>query len=260
MQSFVDGYNNAPLEDFDGLSPVQMDTLLRGEFRESVVRINDSETVLEQVPLVRMIEVFLSMIDPEKGLKLTPAGYLPVAVVKELYADAPVKDDAIEAGITKLRLEVECETVHLTRIITDLAGCLRKQHGRLYVTRKGKAFRTQPAVLTTLLTLFGERFNLAYLDGYESPSIAQVGYRYSLYLLSKYGAEKRPETFYAEKYFRAFPQLWTDDQRRDASCYGLRTFPRFFRYFGFLIESEPFPRPRSVQKSDLMDRFVEILA
>jgi len=260
MQSFVDRYNNAPLEDFDGLSPVQMDTLLRGEFRDGVVRVNDSEAVFDQVPLVRMIELFLSMIDPEKGLKLTPAGYLPVAVVKALYADAPVKDDAIEAGITKLRLEVECETVHLTRIISELAGYLRKQHGKLNPTRKGKAIRSQPAVLTTLLTLFGERFNLAYLDGYESPTIAQVGYRYSLYLLSKYGTEKRPETFYAEKYFRAFPQLRTDEPDRDASCYGIRTFPRFFRYFGFLTESGPFDRPRLIQKSDLMDRFVEILA
>jgi hypothetical protein len=260
MQSFVDGYNNTPLDDFDGLSPVQMDNLLRGEFHEGVVRINDSEAVYDQVPLVRMIELFLSMIDPEKGLKLTPAGYLPVAIVKALYADAPLKDDAIEAGITKLRLEVECEPVHLTRIISELAGYVRKQHGRLFLTRKGEAFRRQPAVLTALLALFGGKFNLGYLDGYESPSIAQVGYPYSLYLLSKYGAEKRPETFYAEKYFRAFPQLCSDDPGRDASCYGLRTFPRFFRYFGFLTVSDPFPRPHSIRKSDLMDRFVEILA
>jgi hypothetical protein len=260
MQSFVDGYNTAPLEDFDGLSPVQMDNLLHGEFRHGVVQINDSEAVYDQVPLVRMIELFLSMIDPAKGVKLTPAGYLPVAVVKALYTDAPVKDDAIESGITKLRLEAECETVHLTRIISELAGYVRKQHGRLFLTRKGKAFRKQPAVLTTLLTLFGGKFNLGYLDGYESPSIAQVGYRYSLYLLSEYGAEKRPETFYAEKYFRAFPQLCSNDSGRDASFYGLRTFPRFFRYFGFLTESEPFPRPRSIQKTDLMDQFVDILA
>lgn len=260
MQSFVDRYNNALLEDFDGLSPVQMDNLLRGEFHESVVQIKDLEAVYDQVPLVRMIELFLSMIDSEKGLKLTPAGYLPVAIVNALYADAPVKDDAIETGITKLRLEVECEPVHLTRIISELAGYVRKQHGRLYLTRKGKAFRKQRSVLTMLLTLFGERFNLGYLDGYESQSIARVGYRYSLYLLSKYGADKRPETFYAQKYFRAFPQLRTGDAGRDVSCYGIRTFPRFFRYFGFLTETELFTRPRSIQKSDLMDRFVQILA
>ncbi len=260
MQSFVDGYNNAPLEDFDNLSPAQMDDLLHGEFCDGVVRINDSDAVFDAIPIVRQIQLLLSMIDPVKGVKLTSAGYLPVAMVKALYAGSPVKDDLIEAGISKLRSEGDCETVHLTRIMSELAGYLRKQHGRLHLTRKGRTFRKQPEVLTTLLTLFGQKYNLGYFDGYPSEYIGQLGYRYSVCLLSKYGARERPESFYAKKYFLAFPQLRSDDPDQDYSCYALRTFHRFLRYFGFLVEPEPHIRLHPIQKSDLMDRFVEILA
>lgn len=260
MQDFVDGYNNGPLGDFDSLSPVQMDDLLYGEFHECVVRIKDSDSVFDDIPIVRQIESLLSMIDPVKGVKLTSAGYLPVAVVKALYAEAPAKDDLIEAGISKLRSEGECETVHLTRIISELAGYLRKQHGRLHLTKKGRSFRKQPDVLTTLLTLFGEKYNLGYFDGYGNNHIGQLGYRYSLYLLSKYGAEERPGSFYAEKYFRAFPHLSTGDSDREFLCYGLRTFHRFFRYFGFLVQPERYIRLHPIQKTDLIDQFVEILA
>ncbi|TFH03809.1 MAG: hypothetical protein E4H09_04600 [Spirochaetales bacterium] len=111
-----------------------------------------------------------------------------------------------------------------------------------------------------LLTLFGQKYNLGYFDGYGSNHIGQLGYRYSLYLLSKYGTKERSESFYAKKYFRALPHVRTGESDRDSACYSIRTFHRFFRYFGFLIEPEPYIRLHPIQKSDLMDRFVEILA
>ena len=218
MQSIVDVYNNAPHDDFDRLSPVQMDDLLHGEFGDCVVRIRDSEAAFDAIPIVRQIASLLSMIDTQKGLKLTAAGYLPVAVVKALYAEAPAKDDLVEAGISKLRSEGDCEPVHLTRIICELAGYLRKQHGKLFPTKKGQSLRKYSEVLSTLLTLFGEKYNLGYFDGYGANHIGQFGYRYSLYLLSKYGKKERPESFYAEKYFRAFPHLNTGEPEQDSLC------------------------------------------
>jgi hypothetical protein len=233
--------------------------LLRGEFRDGGIRVRESDAVFDEIPMIQQIESLLSTIDPQTGFKLTQAGYLPVATVKTLYTEAPAKDQSIEAGIPKLRLETECEPVHLTRIISELSGYLRKQHGRLFVTRKGKAFREQPEILSTLLTVFGEKFDMGYLDGYGLKSIGNVGYGYSLYLLSKYGSVRRPAAFYAERYFRAFPQLRSDDQGRDRSCYAIRTFSRFLRYFGFVSDADSFTRPPTIQKTDVMDRFVEIL-
>jgi hypothetical protein len=260
MQSFIDRYNNSPLEDFDGLSPVQMDALLRGEFHESLIHVTDSETVRDDIPLARQVGLLLTAVDAPNGVKLTPAGYLPVALVKSLYSEFPEKDHAIESGITKLRLEAECEPVHLTRIISDLAGYLRKRQGRLYVTRKGKAYLGQPGLLTELLTVFGEKYHLGYLDAYPSEYIGQVGYRYSLYLLSKYGGEQRPETFYAQKYLRAFPNLRSSNDDQDARCYGLRTFSRFFRYFGFLADYTRGRYPRSIKRSSILDTYIQIRA
>ena len=89
---------------------------------------------------------------------------------------------------------------------------------------------------------------------------------FSLILLAKYGQEKRLDSFYAGKYFKAFPKLSESMEHSYgtlesylSSCYSLRTFDRFLNYFGLIkIETEG-KRLDSLQyitKTDLFDRLI----
>lgn len=250
----IDEFNSAPVADFDNLSRSEMYQLLYGDFRDCVIRIVDSQSAHDEIPIVQLIDALLDEIKPDLGLKLTAAGYLPVKTVRALYAKRFLVDDFIEHGISKLAGESSSLVISTARVIAELAGFIRKRHGKLFVTKKGIAFRTSKNAVSMLLTTFGETYNLAYSDGYPSPDIAQVGYRFSIYLLKKYGEKPREETFYAERYFRAFPTLVTD-RNSDSHCFSVRTFERFLSYFDFCLV-EGF-QDSVVTKRPLLDQYVE---
>lgn len=254
IDEFVDDYNNRPLADFDGLSPADMHRLLYGSFNDSVIHIIDHHSAVDEIPFVRMIAALLEEINADSGLKLTASGYLPLKTVRTLYDLRILGDEPIDFGITKLRSESDTLTIRLTRIIAELAGYIRKTHGRLYRTKKGRNFRNQRNVISSLISTFGEKYNLAYFDGYASDQIAQIGYRYSLYLLKKYGEQPRDSSFYSDRYFRAFPSLRTGSASDD-NCYRLRTFDRFLSYFGFAFQEGT--NNSVIQKTLLLDKHVE---
>lgn len=250
----VDQHNNTPVPDFDGLTPSDMYQMLYGDFQDCVIRVCDNPSAVENVPIAALLNALLREIDSESGLKLTAAGYLPVKIVKALYAKHLLSDELIDEGISKLTSESDTFTIQTVRIVAELAGYIRKRNGRLMLTKKGKALATAGNTILSLLTTFGEKYNLGYRDRYRSEQIAQVGYRYSLYLLKKHGDQPRNPDFYANRYFRAFPFLRTDETS-DRHCYSVRTFNRFFYYFGF--STEPTYRNPSVRKTNLLDQFIE---
>jgi hypothetical protein len=64
-------------------------------------------------------------------------------------------------------------------------------------------------------------------------------------MLDKFGDEWRPGNFYAEKYLKAFPTFlshfssdYTTPEEWFMRCYNIRTFDRFFIWFGFAIGEE----------------------
>jgi hypothetical protein len=258
MESSHSLYNETPRPEFDFLTPTQMDELLFADFGVGPVCVNDSDAAFDEIPILRQIGALLELISDPKGVKLTAAGYLPVVLVKELYSLGFLKDELIECGISALRSESDSETIQTTRFVADLAGFTRKQHGRLLPTKKGRAFRDQPRALSTILSVFGDKYYLGYFDGYENEFIAQRGFKYSIYLLSKYGATERRMDFYASKYFQAFPEVLSPRVRHEASCYSLRTFERFLDFFGFTNPIQSASLRETVKKTALMDKYIEI--
>lgn len=77
------------------------------------------------------------------------------------------------------------------------------------------------------------------------------------------------DSFYAERYFKAFPQLlepvmptYSTKQEYAANCYTLRTFDRFLNYFGWIeqeYEGKGLERKTYIRKTDLFDRFIQCL-
>ncbi len=111
------------------------------------------------------------------------------------------------------------------------------------------------------MVTFAHNFSWAYYDGFENTDIAQVGYGFTLVLLSKYGNQKRLDTFYAEKYFKAFPALETLE-RNPSRCYSIRSFDRFLDYFGLIrIESKDaiMQSIKHISKTDLFDKLINIV-
>lgn len=246
--------NNLPVDDFDGLSRSDMYQLLYGDFDDCVIRVADHQSAHEEVPIVQMVDELLAEVDPQSGLKLTAAGYLPPATVKRLYARGILIDELIEHGISKLTGESSSLVISTIRTIAEFSGLLRKRHGRLLLTKKGARFGTDAKSTSILLSTFGEKYNLAYADGFPSPDTAQVGYRYSLYLLKKYGDIPRTGEFYAERYFRAFPTFVTGTEF-DHYCYRVRTFERFLLYFGFCTAGDL--GDGDIGKTPLLDRYIQ---
>lgn len=114
---------------------------------------------------------------------------------------------------------------------------------------------------------FATKFNWAYYDGYGENQIGQLGYGFSLILLSKYGQEKQLDSFYAERYFEGYPQLlesiepdYDTLERYTARCYSIRTFERFLDYFGLITieeEGKGLDSIKYISKTDLFDRLIK---
>jgi hypothetical protein len=226
--------------------------------------INPNAIDISEIPIIKQIRFFISQIDCSKGVKLTKAGNLPPLIVKELYHQKILRDYAIEDGITTLNKESDCDVIVLTRILCELSGLIKKRNGILTVTKKASGIVDSNKLLPLILSTFTEKFSWAFFDGYQNDSIGQVGWWYSLSLISQYGNISRNSKYYAEKYFEVYPHLLTErsfDGSIDAnySCYSVRTFDRFLEYFGFTETTQTTEKKlldSFVKKTDLFDTFI----
>lgn len=265
-------HNNRPMPEFEGYSPSEMHQILHDPFGErSPIRLNRlSGPEYEQIPMLSMVKYLAGLIEDAGEIKLTKKGFLPVKIVSDLYKQGFYKEYYIEKGRGKLYKEMDALSVHLTRILSGLAGLTKKRKGKLSLTKSSaRVLADNHTLLHLLLATFISKFNWAYMDRYGENQIGQLGCGFSIILLSKYGSEKRLDTFYAEKYFRAFPillegiepafgtlKMYTD------ACYILRTFEIFLSYFGLVrvikegswLDSETY-----IQKASLLHRLVKYL-
>jgi len=106
--------NNAPLNDFCGLSPAEMHHLLYSAYGDKSplgLRNDIENSTLNEIPFFRMTEEFLKIISREESIKLTPLGALPRKVLHELYNHKFIIEEIIEAGYSKTveRTRLDCD-------------------------------------------------------------------------------------------------------------------------------------------------------
>lgn len=268
----VGGYNHKGIEDFEGYSPHEMHHILYEPFsRHSPFQLIQLEkSVYDQIPLLQQIKLLARILEREKELKLTPKGFLPIKIVAEVYEKGFLKDEMIKLGTTKARLEQEVMVVNLPRMLLELIGVIKKRNNKLSLTQKGiEILSDDQTLFESIFITCSQKFNWAFYDGYSENGVGQFGFCFSLLLLSKYGVEKRTDSFYAEKYFRALPKLregFTDfgfdedyQRSRPSHCYSIRTFDRFLVYFGLVIvEKEKKPgAEKFITKTPLFDQLVK---
>ncbi len=246
VRKFNTVYNRRTLEEFEGYSPEEMHHMLHFPFSEGspLEILPAGEDVLGKVPLYSLVRSLLEMVEDGGEPKLTAKGNLPVRMVRDLYNMKFLPEDPIERGIVKLASESDSLTITLARILAQLAGLIKKRHNKISLTAKGKKMLKNPSGLfRCILVSFSQRFNWSYFDAYGSGDIGQLGFAFSFVLLDRYGKQKKPFQFYADRYFRAFPDMVQtvrtgyierDPNEMATRCYSLRTFERFMNYLGII--------------------------
>lgn len=239
--------NNSPIDDFLGLSPTEIHHLLYDTFSDkSLIQFRDDidDETLDQIPLFRIAEEFLKIIQRDKQIKLTPLGALPKKVMVELYDKRFLLEELVENGISKLWREEDSISIRSARFATELAGLVKKVKGKLTLTKTAtKLLETNNRlqIFKQFFQAFTDKFMWSFNDGYSEQPIGQLGWAFSFIMLDKFGEQPQTADFYADKYLRAFPKFisffrhdFSTPERQFYRCYGLRTFDRFFLWFGFV--------------------------
>lgn len=242
--------NNSPIEDFLGLTASQMHHLLYDTYGEnSPVQLNNNidEKTLDQIPIFRIAEEYLKIIQRDKHIKLTPLGALPRKVIYELYNKRFLLEDLIESGITKVGREEDFRAITSARLTMELAGLVKKTNGKLTLTKKASnilATNDRRQLFSLFIQTFTNKFAWSYNDGYTEEPVGQFGWAFSIILLNKFGNNPATANIYAKKYAQAFPMflrffqpIHDTTNRYFTRCYTLRTFERFLLWFGFITVS-----------------------
>jgi hypothetical protein len=162
----------------------------------------------------------------------------------ELYDKRILLDEHIESGLVKLWREQDCISIANARFTTQLAGLVRKANGKLALTKKGVKLLL-PENRITLFKLFFQTFTEKLMWGsndlYPDKTVGQLGWAFSVFMLTKFGDQANSTDFYSEKYLKAFPNFitffkpsYSTPERQCAHCYSTRTFDRFLLWFGFV--------------------------
>ncbi len=275
FMQFVNGrmkdHNHQGLGDFEGYSSDEMHIILYDTFGDhSPIQFLDmAESDYDKIPILNQVKYLLSLVEKQGELKLTAKGYLLTKVVSDIYSQGFIKEDYIESGLVNLRRETDSMSINLTKILIQISGIVKKRHNKLSLTNLGKSvIHDNRKLLMLIFTTFTDKFNWAYYDNFGENNIGRLGYGFTLILLSKYGSEKRLDTFYAEKYLKAFPRMlneiressYSTVQETASKCYTLRSFHRFLDYFGIIEihQSDMTLRDGFVNKTSLFDKWIKI--
>ncbi|CAG2532822.1 hypothetical protein MAR621_03016 [Maribacter dokdonensis] len=264
--------NNRSIQEFEGYSPFEMHHILNLTFETnspiSFQKLADSDYAT--IPIHNQIKYYLDLIKKTCEIKLTAKGFLPVKIVKDIYAQGYLEEPLFATGTYQLYKESDSMTVNLTRLLGELSGLTKKRNGKLSLTKKGENITSDNFELFKLIfKTITTKFNWAYYDGYGDNQIGQLGFGFSLVLLHIYGETKRQDTFYVEKYFNAFPDLvdslplsdFATPTEQATSCYSLRTFDRFLDYFGLVqikTVGEKWKPDKYIIKTDIFDKLIKV--
>ena len=261
VEDFMARRNDAPLDDFDGLSPEQMQRLLRAPLEPgSPIAVSQVPRVTPPSPLLFLV-LDMAQALGDAGLKATTKGNLPRSYVHAAaarYRDAGwVHNDL--AVPERARGEEDVFDLHVARIVARMAGLITLRGGRWHLTKRYRETMERhgaPGVYGALIEAFVTKYAWRWPDLYPEFDIVQRSWGFSLLLLLRYGGEWRPATYYVDRFLQAFPVVlreaadasddhpWmTDPADEVRNAYTLRVLDRFAAYLGLVeIERRPYER------------------
>jgi len=271
LERIVHEQNNRPRPEFDGYSSSEMHAILHFTFEEispiSFQKLDAADH--RKIPILNQIKYLANMIKEAGEIKLTKLGFLPTDLVADIYAQGFIKDGYVERRKVKQLKEGDVTSITLSRILLTISGLVKKRSNKLSLTKQGlETIQNDGDLVQLIMKTYGLKFNWAYFDGYGENGIGQIRFGFSLILLSRYGHEWQRDRFYAQKYFRAFPDLlnvpdslYGDSIVECEDCYSYRFFENFMTYFGLVdinSEGEFLRKNLSVIKTDLFDKLIKV--
>ncbi len=242
--------NSMPIDDFMGLSPSEMNTLLYYPFSDGgAVRIRKDipDEALNSIPIFRLAETLIAIIKREGFVKLTSLGLMNKKTLHELYDHKISPDYMIEKGLMKLHREVYWNIMSNCRETLTMAGLIRKSKGKLFLTVLTKKLLengNRSELFRLFFLTFTRKFDWSINDGYSEMHMIQQNAAFPIYMLHKCGHEFRSPLFYAHKLLTAYPTIpkiirvldGEEDIKSFYRCFQTRFFERFTEWFG-LTES-----------------------
>ena len=127
-------HNRTPREETDNLSPNDMVLILYHTFeKQSPIAFKkdlNAKTVAE-IPFIKLVKIFLELIQKNKELKLTTRGYIPPKICKELYGKKILTEEHIETGVINLNKETDSIIIQNLKIISTQVGLIKKRKNKL---------------------------------------------------------------------------------------------------------------------------------
>ena len=211
LDQIVQRQNRQPLDEFHGLSPEQMHQILDFPFTSpGLVRFPEVLDAIPAAPILTLFELLANAIG-ERGLKPTAKGNLPRNFCRQAalayWGEQQYQENTRFGGIYR---EEDFTDLHVTRLVAELAGLIRKYKGRFILSRDCRRLLAESgmtAIYPRLFRAYVEEFNWAYRDGYPDLPFIQSAFLFTLYLLTRYGDSWRPQVFYEDAFLGAFPML-----------------------------------------------------
>lgn len=263
--------NSRPIAHFEGYSSEEMHSILHFPFEEgSPIQLKTlADEDYSRIPILNQIKYLAKLINEAGEVKLTKLGFLPTGMVADVYNQEFIKDRFVEMRTVKQLREGDVPSITLSKILLTISGLTKKRSNKLSLTKMGQSIlQDDESLILLVLKMYGLKYNWAYFDGYGENRIGQLGFGFSLILLSKYGHGTQEDRFYAEKYFMAFPALLDIPEPSYSTiidycerCYSFRSFENFLAYFGLAnldMESRYMPSKLNVSKTDLLDKLIKI--
>lgn len=276
-RAFVSGHMQqraqAPIDDFHGLSPEQMHRLLHFPFETPhLVVFPSCLDIAPQAPVVTLFNLLADALG-EEGLKGTATGNLPRNFCREAALAFLGEDGYRErTRYGGINTEPDFPELHVTRLVAELAGLVRKYKGKFILGRECRKLLAEngsSGIYPRLFRAFAEKYNWGYRDRYAEFSIIQHSFSFTLYLLQRFGTEWQTSAFYVDNFLRAFPAVigearpYTFETAEEAvgRCYVTRALERFAGFLGLAeIQRDPAGRCSDgfrLRKLPLLDHVVQ---
>jgi len=267
-------HNQAPKDDFNGLSPAHMGRFLHFPFETpALVTFPACLDVTPEAPILTLFNLLTDAIG-DGGLKMTATGNLPRNFCREAAKVFWGEKEYVQwSRHGELRSEDQFAELNTARLVAGLAGLIRKYKGKFIIgkeCRKLLAEQGMAGIYPHLFRSFVKEYNWGYGDRMQEIPMVQHSFLFTLHLLNKYGAEWRSSRFYEDNFLQAFPMVleqmpeiseYYTPEKSLRSCYSWRTLERFARFMG-LVETEHDPANKytgdfRLRKLPLLDHVVQ---
>ena len=190
-------FDHLPLLRIPVLSLRQMNRLLAPDWNDPnsgvIINKHPSQHDVASSPFLADCRIMLQAALDAGGVKATTAGNLNRKLVFSLLDQLswPVGEWETRVTMFPVRNEEDAILLHLVRDIVEIAGLMLRRKGYFRVTKMGERLLAEERageLFALLLGTFFRKFNLAYLDGYDT-DIFQATVGFSLWGLSQVDRE-----------------------------------------------------------------------